>query len=91
MSLESGAGCEGEGEGVWPHSLTAGISPQEIIKDFERNYSDLVSGFLESVQSQYPPQRWWSQGGYERERERERESVCGEGVHAVSAMYACIP
>ena len=27
---------------------------QEVIKDFERNYSDMVGSFLESVQAQYP-------------------------------------
>ena len=27
---------------------------QEITKDFEHNYSDMVGGFLEQVQSQYP-------------------------------------
>ena len=27
---------------------------QEVIKDFERNYSDMVGSFMESVQSQYP-------------------------------------
>lgn len=27
---------------------------QEIIKDFERNYTDMVGSFLESVQAQYP-------------------------------------
>ena len=27
---------------------------QEIIRDFERNYSDMVGSFFETVQSQYP-------------------------------------
>lgn len=35
-------------------SLQINANYQEIIKDFERNYSDLVGSFLEGVQSQYP-------------------------------------
>lgn len=31
------------------------IDLQEITKDFEHSYSDMVGGFLEQVQSQYPP------------------------------------
>ena len=30
------------------------LSPQEISKDFDRNYNDLVGSFKEQLQAQYP-------------------------------------
>lgn len=38
--------------GTLTHTLF--LSTQDIMKDFERNYSDMVGSFLEGVQSQYP-------------------------------------